>query len=295
LRDYKETQKLELLSSFMQELENHLPIKDEYKNHKVGTAPPIVVVSLAYSGGDVAGPQTVAFNLPNDERVVKAKGSKMVMLKNISHVKFEKIISPIAQVVLDPDQVDLVSFDAFFTHTLCHEVMHGLGPHSIDLENNHKTTVRRELQEHHSTIEEAKADITGLWALNYLMEKGAFEKKLEKHYYVTFLVGAFRSIRFGEDAHGRGQALQLNYLLQQGGFEFNSEKGTYRVNFEKIKPAVEKLTAEILNLQAVGSKDRAIYLLDNFANLHASTKETLKRLESIPVDIHPLYSVEQSL
>ncbi|GFP79378.1 nudix hydrolase 3 [Phtheirospermum japonicum] len=183
---------------------------------------------------DVKGPQTVAFNLPNDERIVKDKGTSMVMLKNISEAKFKLILQPIAHACIIKEQCKYVDFDSFFTHTICHECCHGIGPHTITLPDGKKSTVRLELQELHSALEEAKADIVGLWALRFLVNENLLPKTLLKSMYVSFLAGCFRSVRFGlEEAHGKGQALQFNYLFEKGAFVMHPD-GTFSVDFVKI-------------------------------------------------------------
>jgi Peptidase family M49. len=187
LRDEAESAKLAKFSQYLQELENNLPFDPAYRNPKLGSASPIRVVNEVFSSGEGNnGVQTAAYNLPNDERVVKEKGSKRVMLKNVQDAKFHKTLVPISQVVLDPSQLDCLSFEAFFTHILTHELMHGIGPHNISV-NGCATTVRLQLKELYSAIEEAKADITGLWALQYLIDKGVVDRKMEQALYVTYL------------------------------------------------------------------------------------------------------------
>src|SRR4029450_1438611 len=185
-------------------------------NPKLGAMAPIAVVNTVFSAGDGnRGVQTAAFNLPNDERGIKEKGGKRVMLKNNQQAKFDKVLVPISKVALAPADQGNIAFDAFFTHILMHELMHGLGPHNITV-GGRATTVRQELKDTYSTIEEAKADISGLFALQFLIDKGVLDKGLERTIYTTFLASAFRSIRFGiTEAHGRGQAIQMNYLLDQ--------------------------------------------------------------------------------
>ena len=182
LRDEGESAKLARFSRYLQELEDSLPIDPGYRNPKLGAASPIRVVNEVFSSGEGnSGVQTAAFNLPNDERVVKEKGSKRVMLKNVQEAKFNKTLIPISSVVLDQAQRSDLSFDSFFTHILAHELMHGLGPHNITV-GGKQTTVRKQLQELYSAIEEAKADITGLWALQYLIDKGVVEKSMENSF-----------------------------------------------------------------------------------------------------------------
>jgi len=295
LRDIESSQKLQIFSGNLQEVENNLPIDEKYKNPKIGSYSPIVAVNEIFSSRDVAGPQCAAFNLPNDEKVVAQKGSKRVMFKNIQETKFEHIMRPIANIILDPEQIQFLSFDAFFTHILCHELVHGLGPHNITI-NNQPTTVRAQLEELHSALEEAKADITGLFALKYFIDKGVIEKEKEKSFYVTFLVGAFRSIRFGlQEAHGKGQALQLNYLLEKGGFLYNPTTQKYSVDFEKIESVVANLAREILTLQAEGNKIRGQNLLSKYAKNLETTIKTLELLSHVPTDIAPVYSLAKGV
>src|SRR5436853_5342031 len=211
-----------MLSGELQGIENQLPIDPKYRNPKLGALAPIVVVNEIFVAGENHGVQTAAFNLPNDERITRDKGSKRTMLKNVSEAKFAKTLVPISKVVLGSADQEDVNFDAFFNHILVHEVMHGLGPHNITV-NGRETTVRQEMKEVGSALEEAKADIASLFAIQLLIDKGVMPKTLERPLYTTYLTSAFRSIRFGvTEAHGKGQALQLNYLVDAGGFTVKS-------------------------------------------------------------------------
>ncbi|HET6647560.1 MAG TPA: hypothetical protein VFH01_09565 [Pyrinomonadaceae bacterium] len=290
LRDEAESAKLAKFSQYLQELEDNLPMEARYRNPKLGAASPIRVVNEVFSSGEGnSGVQTAAYNLPNDERVVKEKGSKRVMLKNVQEAKFQKTLTPISRVVLTPRDQTLLSFESFFTHILAHELMHGLGPHNITV-NGQATTVRQQLKELSSAFEEAKADITGLWALQYLIDKGVVEKRMERSLYTTFLASTFRSVRFGiTEAHGKGIALQFNYLTDEGAFEVNEQTGRFSVNEAKVKDAVRKLTGEILTVQAEGSYDKAKALLDKYAVIRPSMQKALDRMKDVPVDIEPIF------
>lgn len=290
LRDEGESAKLAKFSQYLQELENNLPMDARYRNPKLGAASPIRVVNEVFSSGEGnSGVQTAAFNLPNDERVVKEKGSKRVMLKNVQQAKFQKTLIPISRVVLTRAHQALLSFESFFTHILAHELMHGLGPHNITVDGQ-ETTVRKQLKELSSALEEAKADITGLWALQYLIDKGVVEKRMERSLYTTFLASTFRSVRFGiTEAHGRGIALQFNYLADEGAIEVNERTGTFSINQAKIKDAVRKLTGEILTIQAEGSYEKAKAVLDKYAVIRPPMQKALDRLKDVPVDIEPVF------
>lgn len=294
LRDEAETAKLAKFGGYLQELEDNLPLEARYRNPKLGAASPIRVVNEVFSSGEGnRGVQTAAFNLPNDERVVREKGSKRVMLKNVQEAKFKKTLIPISRVVLAPAERAVLSFESFFTHILAHELMHGLGPHNIET-GGQPTTVRMQLKELSSAIEEAKADIAGLWALQYLMDKGVVDKRLERSLYTTYLGSCFRSVRFGiTEAHGKGIAVQFNYLTDEGAIKFDEPTGTFRIDESRIKEAVSKLTREILTLQAEGSYAKAKAMLDKYGVIRPPMQRALNRLRDVPVDIEPHFPLAQ--
>jgi hypothetical protein len=290
LRDEAETQKLTRFSNYLQELENNLPIEPRYRNPKLGSSSPIRVVNVVFSSGEGnSGVQTAAFNLPNDEKVVSEKGSKRVMLRNVQEAKFEKTLIPISRMALRSADQPLVSFDAFFTHILTHELMHGLGPQTIRV-GGQETTVRQQLKNNYAAIEEAKADITGLWALQYLIDKGVLDKTLERTVYTTYLASAFRSVRFGiKEAHGRGVAMQFNYLTDEGAIQYDERTQTFSIVPSRVKDAVRKLTGELLTIEAEGSYDKAKAILEKYAVLRPPMQGALARLKDVPVDIEPDY------
>ena len=295
VQDEEESAKLQKFGGQLQDIENHLPIDPKYRNPKLGALAPIVVVDEIFSAGDAnRGVQTAAFNLPNDERVVREKGTKRVMLKNVQDAKFAKTLVPISKVVLAPgDQKDL-SFDAFFTHIVVHELMHGLGPHNISA-GGRATTVRQELKETYSYLEEAKADISALFALQYLIDKGAMPKTLEQSLYTTYLASAFRSIRFGiNEAHGRGIAIQLNYQLDTGGFIARPD-GTFAVNGDKVKEGVTGLTREIMTIEAEGDYAKAKALGERLGVVRPPVQRALDKLIAVPVDIEPRFTTAERL
>ena len=290
LRDAAESDKLAKFSAHLQELEDNLPIDPAYRNPKLGAASPIRVVNEVFGSGEGnSGVQTAAFNLPNDERVVKEKGSKRTMLKNVQEAKFAKILVPITRVVLTPTQQRAVAFDAFFTHILTHELMHGLGPHNIKV-GGQETTVRLQLKEQYSAIEEAKADVTGLWALQYLIDKGVVAKQMQRTLYTTYLASMFRSVRFGlTESHARGVAMQFNYFSDEGAIKFDERTGKFSIDNGKIRDAVRKLTHELLTIEAEGSYDKAKAMLDKYSLIRPEMKGALDRLKDVPVDIEPIF------
>jgi hypothetical protein len=296
IKDPVETKKLEVFAKYLNDIEKNLPIDEKHKNYQRGSESPIVVANEVFTAGDTkAGVQTLAFNLPNDERVRKAKGSKKVMLKNVHEAKFEKLLMPIAQIVLDSSELQFVTFDAFFNHTLMHEMSHGVGPGFI-IKNGKQTEVKKELKETYSTIEECKADILGMYNNIFMIEKGVYPKEMEKQVWVTFLAGAFRSMRFGiNEAHGGGNAIIYNYLLEKGAYVFDERNQKVSVNFEKIYSALKELANLVLTIQAEGNYQAAKDLIAKYA-VNSPTIETLrKKLEKLPVDIKPVFEVEKKL
>jgi len=292
LTDAAETAKLARFGAELQGLENKLPIDPKFRRPKLGGLSPIRVVNVVFCAGDGnRGVQTAAFNLPNDERVVAAKGSKRVMLKNFQEAKFSHVLLPISQHALVASDQPLVAFDPFFTHILMHELMHGLGPQEITV-GGRKSTVRLELKELNSTLEEAKADISGLWALQQLMDKGMLDKTQERSMYVTFLASSFRTLRFGlTEAHAKSMALQMNWLLDQGAFTVDKD-GRFGVDFAKVKPGVASLVTEIMTIQATGDYARCKALLDKMVVIRPAVKTLLGRLNDVPVDIEPRFATE---
>jgi hypothetical protein len=289
IRDEAETNKLRTVAAHLQEVEDHLPLEARYRNPKLGASAPIRVVNEVYASGDGAhGVRTAAFNLPNDERVISEKGSARIMLKNVQEAKFASTLIPIAARVLAPGAKEDLSFSYFFTHILAHELSHGIGPHQIEV-GGRATTPREELKELYSAIEEAKADVTGLFMLEYLydhklMDGPAYERPL----YTTYLASAFRSVRFGvTEAHGKGMALQFNYLLDKGAFTVDAA-GTFAVDVPKMKAAVRDLTHDLLTIEAEGNYTAAKRILDTLAVIRPAIQKALDGLKDVPTDIDPV-------
>ena len=294
IEDPAESAKLDVFKKYLRDMEIHLPIPDEHKNFDRGSESPLAVVNEVFTGGDTkSGVQTLAFNLPNDERVRQAKGSKKVLLKNVQEAKYKQILIPIAELVLDAEQMKYVTFESFFTHTLMHEMSHGIGPGFIKVDGR-DTEVKKELKETYSTMEECKADILGMYNNIFMIEKGVFPETFANETWVTFLAGTFRSVRFGiNEAHGGGNAIIYNYLLEKGAYEYNVETQKVKVNFEKIGPALQELANIVLMIQAEGNYQGAKDLIAKYV-VNSPSMETLrKKLEHLPVDIKPVYEIEK--
>lgn len=284
VKDKEWSQRLEKYVSMMPELQRGLPVDAAYKSEKPGTESQLAAFDVVYYAGDGnSGGKTIAVNLPNDEQIQQKKGTRRSQLKNAMRAKFEKIMVPISEELIDKDQQKHISFDAFFANVMFHEVAHGLG---IKSTINGKGYVRKALQEQYSWLEEAKADILGLYMVSTLLKKGELEGDI-KDYYTTFMAGILRSVRFGAgEAHGKANMLCFNFFNSKGAFERNSS-GTYKVNYEKFATAMNDLSREILTLQGNGDKAAVEKVQKEMALIHPDLKSDLDRLskKGIPVDV----------
>jgi Peptidase family M49 len=284
-----------LLASYKNDLpwlEAQLPIPDEHKNMNRGGESPIRVVDEVYSAGDTrTAVQTIAFNLPNDERVREAKGSKKVLLRNVMKAKFDKILTPIAAELVVEEQLADLTAESFFLHTLWHEMSHGLGPGKIVVDGR-ETEVRLELKETYSTLEEAKADAMGEWDIFVLARAGRdyFSENIFQEQSATYLAGLFRSVRFGiGEAHGAANAIQYNYMMEKGAIIYHEEKGRYSIDFPVFEKAIETLVSEICMIQAVGDYQASVDFIQKYGGMTETLASSLAKLENIPVDLEPLF------
>jgi len=273
-------------------LEANLPIPDEHKNMNRGGESPIRVVDEVYSAGDTrTAVQTIAFNLPNDERVREAKGSKKVLLRNVMKSKFEQILKPIAAQLVVEEQLGDLTAESFFLHTLWHEMSHGLGPGKITIDGR-ETEVRLELKETYSTLEEVKADVMGEWDIFMLTRAGRvhFSDNILKEQSTTFLAGLFRSVRFGiGEAHGQANAIQYNYLIEKKAVIHHEDSGRYSIDVAVFEKALEELVAEICMIQAVGDYQASVDFISRYGGMNETLAASLARLEGIPVDLEPMF------
>jgi hypothetical protein len=293
VRDDAETAKLARFGGELQGIEDALPIDPSLRNPRLGAMAPIRVVNEVFAAGDAAhGVTTAAYNLPNDEDVVRELGSKRVMLKNVQEAKFAKVLVPISRIALAPADRPNVAFDAFFTHVLMHELVHGLGPHQVA---GTGASVREALGDTYSAVEEAKADQGGLFALQKLVDEGKIDRAMARTLYPTFVAEAFRSVRFGlGEAHGKGIAVQLNSLLDAGAVTPRPD-GTFAVDAAKAREAVVALTRELMTIEARGDRAAAKALLDRMGVVRPEVKRVLDRLAAIPVDIAPRFVTAEAL
>nr|WP_044058709.1 Zn-dependent hydrolase [Alteromonas australica] len=286
IKDLAWSEKLAKYAAFLPELQQGLPVAEEYKAQMPGSDADLNAYDVVYyAGHSNAGSKTIAINLPNDERVQLEKGTRRLQLKNAMQAKFDHILMPIAQTLIVPEQRQHITFNAFFANTMFHEVAHGLG---IKNTLNGSGTVRQALKEHASALEEGKADILGLYMVQSLLKKGEITEGTLEDYYVTFMAGIFRSVRFGaSSAHGKANMIRFNFFAQQGAFE-KTPDGFYRVNMVNMGAAVEALSELILTLQGDGNYDGVSELVDTMGVIKPQLASDLAKLEAanIPVDIH---------
>ncbi|MBK7409901.1 MAG: Zn-dependent hydrolase [Saprospirales bacterium] len=270
--------------AFLPDLQKGLPVAEAYKKEVPGSAADLNAYDVVYYAGDCnAGSKTIAINLPNDEEVQLSKGTRRLQLKNAMRAKFDNILVPIANMLIAEDQRQHVTFDAFFSNTMFHEVAHGLG---IKNTINGKGTVREVLREHYSALEEGKADMLGLYMIKQLHERGEIQGDLQD-YYITFMAGIFRSVRFGaSSAHGKANMIRFNFFQEYGAFE-RLEDGTFRVDVAKLEAAMNALSEKILTLQGDGDYDGVANLVEEKGKIGPALQADLDRLNDagIPVDV----------
>jgi hypothetical protein len=288
----EDSARLEIFKSELPFLERNLPIPDEHKNFDRGSESPIRVVDELFTAGDTrAGVQTIAFNLPNDERVREEKGSKKVLLKNVMRAKYDAILVPIAGRVLPEGDADKIDFEAFYQFTLHHELSHGIGPGQITVDGR-ETEVRLELEDLYSAFEEAKADVLGVYDIYALVDKGVMEPSILDSLPWTYTAGMFRTTRFGvAEAHGLGMVLQANYLIEKGAVEI-TETGRFRPVEGVFHAAFEKLASELLMIQALGDYDAALAMVERYGSVHPQMASAIASLTDLPVDVDPTYPLE---
>lgn len=285
IKDLKWSERLAKFAAFLPELQKGLPVDSKYKQEVPGSDADLNAYDVVYyAGHSNAGSKTIAINLPNDEQVQLEKGTRRLQLKNAMRAKFDKILVPIAEQLIVPEQRKHITFDAFFANTMFHEVAHGLG---IKNTITGKGTVRQSLQEHASALEEGKADILGLYMVEQLLKKGEITEGTLEDYYTTFMAGIFRSVRFGaSSAHGKANMIRFNFFAQEGAFSKN-EDGLYSINMDKMGDAMAKLSRLILTLQGDGDYEKVDQLIATHGDIKAELAKDLEKLSkaNIPVDV----------
>ena len=290
IKDPEASKALEKYKDYLKDMERNLPVPDRYKNFKRGFESPIVVADQIQGGGDsVPGVQTIAFNLPNDEKVREAKGAKKVILTNVLGAKYDKILAPIGKRVLVKNQAKLTTKKYMSNNTLFHELSHSLGPGTI-MKDGVQTSVTAELKELSSGLEEGKADVMGAYNILYMMSRGDLPPNEREAFLSTYFTGLFRSMRFGLDAaHAKGAAFQYSWFREKNAVVWLPEEQRFRVNFNELADAIASLTNQVVLLQGNGDYDNAKIFLETYAVLDDEAKTILGNLEDIPFDIRPIY------
>ena len=290
LKDPEASAALAKYKQYLRDMEGNLPIPDEHKNFQRGFESPIAVADQVHDGGDnIVGAKTIAFNLPNDERVREAKGAKKVILANVLGAKYDGILHPMSEVVLAPAQAGLVAKKYMELETLFHELSHSLGPGTITV-GGRKTTVNEELKDRYSALEEAKADVAGVWNILFMMDKGELPLAEKNQLLATYFTGIFRSVRFGtNDAHGEGAALQYGYLKEKGAFRWDDAAKRFVIDYAKLETGLRDLLHDQLMLQANGDYAGTGAFFDRYAHLDAHAEAAIAAMEHIPVDIVTVY------
>ena len=286
IKDLEWSARLAKFVTFLPELQEGLPVPDEYKQESPGSDSDLNAYDVIYyAGHSNSGGKTIAINLPNDEEVQLQKGTRRLQLKNVMKAKFEKILEPIADVLVDDSQRKHISFDAFFANTMFHEVAHGLG---VKNTITGKGIVRKAMLDVASVMEEGKADVLGLYMVSELQKAGELGDVDLRDYYVTFMASVFRSIRFGaSEAHGKANMVRFNFFVENGAFVRDTESGKYRVDFDQMNNAMEALSRKLLILQGDGDYEGAVELTATKGVIGEQLQADLNRLTqaSIPVDI----------
>lgn len=285
IKDKAWSKRLAKYAEYLPELQRGLPVEDAYKAEMPGANAQLNAYdAVYYAGHSNAGSKTIAINLPNDEEVQLEKGTRRLQLKNAMQAKFDKILVPIAEQLIVPEQRENITFNAFFANTMFHEVAHGLG---IKNTLNDKGTVRSALKEHASALEEGKADILGLYMVTQLFEQGVLAEGELEDYYTTFMASIFRSVRFGaSSAHGKANMIRFNYFADEGAFKRN-EKGQYAIDMDKMRAAMNSLSRKILTLQGDGDYNGVAELVATLGVVSPQLKADLDKLADagIPVDV----------
>lgn len=290
IRNEEESKKLELYQKYVPEIQDALPLAAEDRPSKKGHLTPMEVMDSPYRGGDMRhGYQAVADNLPNDPRIHAEKGTKKLFFKNFMDARVNYVILPIAKVLMPPAQAAKATGEGYLAGTIMHEICHGLGPDRSRV-NGKQVDIREAIGPIFGGLEEAKADVVGMWALKWLVDKGALPKERLQEYYASYLAGNFRTLRFGTgEAHGQAEMMEFNYHFEHGGFKQDSA-GRYYVDYDKIGDSIASLAKELLEIEATGDRARAEALLNKYDKMPEHLTTALKKVSHVPVDVDPKFS-----
>lgn len=299
VRNQRESQKLELFQKYVPEIQDALPLAEEDRPSKHGLETPMEVMDNPFRAGDMAhGYQAVADNLPNDPRVHEQKGSKKLFFKNFMDARVTYIILPVARKLMEPKQAAKVSGEAYLLGTIMHEICHGLGPSFARTSSGTsagKVSIREAIGPGYGSLEEAKADAAGMFALKWMVDHDALPKNKLEEYYTSYVGDLFRAVRFGTaEAHGQAEMMEFNYFYERGAITRNA-RGRYAIDYERMPGAVADLTKELLEIEATGDRARAENWFKKYGTMSDELKASLKAASAIPVDIDPVFSFEEKV
>jgi hypothetical protein len=294
VRNEKESARLALYQKYVPDIQDALPLAAADRPSKRGHLTPMEVMDAPFRGGDLRhGYQAVADNLPNDPRIHEKKGTKKIFFKNFLDARVNYVILPLAKRLMRADQAARASGEGYMASTLMHEICHGLGP-AFARQGGKPVDIRESLGPVYSGLEEAKADVVGMFGLAWLMDRGAMPKDREREYYDSYLAGIFRTVRFGTgEAHGRAEMMEFNYHFEQGGIR--RETGKYAVDYAKIRASMAKLAKELLEMEATGDRARAEAWMKKYDTMPAELQSAMKATSDIPVDLDPTFSFKVAL
>jgi hypothetical protein len=295
IRNEEESKKLDVFKKYVGDIQDALPLPAEDRPSKHGLETPMEVMDAPYRGGDLRhGYQAVADNLPNDPRVHEQKGSKKIFFKNFMDARVNYVILPLAKYVMLPDQAEKVSGEGYLLTTIMHEISHGLGP-AFARTSSGKVDVREAIGPIYGGLEEAKADVVGMFGLNWLVNHGVLPKDKLEEYYASYVAGIFRTIRFGTgEAHGQAEMMEFSYLSEHGAIT-REASGRYKVQFEKMPDAIVSLAKELLEIEATGDRSRAENWFKKYDVMSPELIAALKSASAVPVDVDPVFSFKDEL
>ncbi len=296
VRDEAESQRMETFQKYVADIQDALPIPERDRPSKRGLETPMEVVDAPYRTGDLAhGYQAVADNLPNDPRVHELKGSKKMFFKNFMDARVNYIIVPLARYTMPSDQANLVSGEGYLLATIMHEICHGLGPGFAHNSSGDKINIREAIGPIYGGLEEAKADVVGMFSLKWLVDHGVLPKDSLPGYYASYLAGNFRTLRFGAaEAHGQAEMMEFNYFVEHGSVR-RLASGKYEVDYEKIPGQIESLAKELLEMEATGDRARAETWFKKYDVVPAELQQLLDKAVAVPVDVDPVFSFPREL
>jgi hypothetical protein len=291
IRNENESAKLAKYEKYVSDIQNALPLDAADKPSAAGHRTPMEVMDTPFRAGDLRhGYQAVADNLPNDPRIHEEKGTKKIFFKNFMDARVNYVVLPIARLLMREDQARLASMDGYLTDVVLHEMSHGLGP-AFARTGTGRKPITEAIGPTYSALEEAKADIVGLYALDWLMNHGALQKARARDYYASYVAGIFRTVRFGvAEAHGRGEMMEFNYLTERGAITRDGSTGRYVIDFDKMPGAIASLAKELLETEATGDRSRAEQWFAKYDKMPATLKSALDKANSVPVDVDPVTS-----